>query len=302
MSIILGLNTTPNTKAPPPRNHAWEREFPNVSNKEYHAWPELGSSKCKERLKSAAHFACEVEREESAAFDLGTAAHSLNLEGDSSIFVELPEFSPIETTIPGAKPGTTKKHTITAKAQMEEFQKKHEGKLLIPSKSYKHLMGMHEVFLRNRDAQDLLRGAKVEASFKYLDEGSGLRCKFRPDILRDWECLIPDYKTCESARKYEFEKAIVRFGYHFSAAHYVAGAKRVIKDCWWDFLFIAQEKKPPYAINIIPMSRRDLERSLEFRGKVMNAIANDVEANHFPDYSAKREETCLPAYGFEFVA
>ena len=301
MSILLGEKAPISTFTPPPRNEAWERAFPGVSNKDYHAWPELGSSRCKERLKSAAHFACEYS-EESDDLDLGTCAHSLNLEGDSSIFVEVPEFGPISTMIAGARPGTEKKHTITAKAQMEEFQKKHEGKILLPAKTYAHLMGMHEVFLRNRDAQDLLKGAKVEVSYKYLDPATGLRCKFRGDILRDWECGFWDYKTAVSARRYEFEKAILRYGYHFSAAHYTAGARRVIKDAWWDFGFIAQEKKPPYAINIIPMSRRDLEKSLEFRGKVMLAIAKDIEAKSFPDYSAKREETCLPNYGFEFSA
>jgi exodeoxyribonuclease VIII len=68
----------------------------------------------------------------------------------------------------------------------------------------------------NKEAMALIEGARIENSFFWQDEHSGLLLKARPDILH--ENMIVDLKTCSDACPRAFQSAMVLGGYHLQGA------------------------------------------------------------------------------------
>jgi hypothetical protein len=62
--------------------------------------------------------------------------------------------------------------------------------------------------------------------------------------------VIVDYKTCDNAETQRFMKQAIDLGYDLQAYMYQQGVKENLGEEYL-FVFIAQEKKPPYAVNIL---------------------------------------------------
>jgi len=84
---------------------------------------------------------------------------------------------------------------------------------------------------------------KIEASIFAEDEETGLPLKARPDLWVEDHTLV-DIKTTDDASPDAFARTVTTFGYHLQAAHYLTmtGAE--------NFIFVAVERKAPYAVGI----------------------------------------------------
>ena len=80
--------------------------------------------------------------------------------------------------------------------------------------------------------------------------------KCRPDILiaNDDLHVIVDLKSCNSADTDSFTKECLRLGYDVQAAMYSEGVQTKYPG-EYVFMFIAVEKNPPYAVNIMEMDK-----------------------------------------------
>lgn len=99
----------------------------------------------------------------------------------------------------------------------------------------------------------LLRG-QHEVPFFWTDADTGEKCKVRLDILADMDGVltVADYKTANDARTEPFVHSMFRLGYHLQAYMYTEAVMRNMGLTERpDFVFIVQEKKPPYAVNYI---------------------------------------------------
>lgn len=281
----------------------WEGEQPAQSNEVYHG-PDgfLSSSGIKHMIISPAHFkrlcleAHLLEQEKKEAFELGTVAHSCFLENDYSTFVAMPDFKPIM----GVNSKGNPKVEVTAKAQKEAFEESHQGKIILSHDQHERLTRMMEVIKECRPAQDLLKGSRVEVSFRYLDVESGLKCKFRPDILNLEKGYIADYKTAKSASPHEFAKACARLHYHISASHYVKGCDRLFGEVIKTYYFIVQEKSEPYAVAVYELPMDEIRRAHDMRAKILKKIKKCTEQNHWPDFSEQIIKLHVPGYAYEF--
>ena len=106
----------------------------------------------------------------------------------------------------------------------------------------------------------LLNG-EHELPIFWQDELTGEHCKARLDCLTevDGKHIIVDYKTTSNASTDAFMNTAVKYGYDFQAAMYSEGYKAVTgNDCI--FVFIAQEKTAPYAVNILQADEVFLRR------------------------------------------
>lgn len=97
---------------------------------------------------------------------------------------------------------------------------------------------------------------RAELSGFWTDPPSGIRRRVRFDWLRHTQPgrrrIIADYKTCAAADEESLQKAFVNFGYHRQAAWYLDGAKALCGDDTDPvFVFICQEKTPPYLVNVV---------------------------------------------------
>ncbi len=271
----------------------WEGPLPIESNEAYHSRIELlSSTDIKHIGKSAAHYKAyvldRVVRHESRALDFGDWAHKINIEQKHDDFVVIPSFKPItEKHILKSGPNKgqeTDKVVRTVKDQVEEFEALHPNKTLLTTSEYDNLYFMHDVFLRNPHAQEITRDSLKEQGFAYWDEQHKRRCRFRADWINPTRGVITDYKTAIGASPYEFSKAMARYQYHISAAHYKLGAERIFaRD--FRFILIAQEKVKPFAIGIYEMRKSSMDRAIAQRSKFLMKINEYTQVSSWPDYS-----------------
>jgi hypothetical protein len=270
----------------------WEGVLPEETNEAYHRRPEYSSSDLKYMLDTPLHFKRmviekdQLEKESNKSFDLGSCAHECFLLQDTSLFVALPE--------------GVDRRTKEGKQKYEDFVAANGGKRIITQDQLKNVMGMFEVISSNELVSSFLDGSEVEKGALYLDEKTGLKCKFRPDIINLDKGVIIDYKTAQSAAPHEFSKAAARYYYHLSAAHYIAGAERLWPGKITKYKFIVQQNSYPYALALYDMDASDIFRSLELRDKIMAKIKHCTENDLWPDWSMKILQLSIPGYGFTF--
>jgi hypothetical protein len=111
-------------------------------------------------------------------------------------------------------------------------------------------------------------GAPEQSGF-WIDEPTGIRCRVRFDWLpsiQDGRLIIPDYKTTTDASNDAMQKDIAKYGYNQQADWYETGARALgLGDQTAELLLIAQEKKPPYLVNVI---------GIEFGSRVIAGAKN----------------------------
>lgn len=126
-----------------------------------------------------------------------------------------------------------------------------EGQQIITSADCAVGMSMKEAAEASPYVKRLLEGQR-ELPLFWTDDLTGEPCKARLDCLTevDGKKVIVDYKTTADARTDAFMHAAVKHGYDLQAAMYSEAVKQNtgVEPV---FVFIAQEKTPPYAINIM---------------------------------------------------
>jgi len=218
-----------------------------IPHDEYHAdpcpTPSLSSSVAKVLLRqSPAHAAMQHPKlnnnyvnAESSRFDLGTIAHALLLEDDSSrlITIEADDW-----------------RTKAAKEARDAARA--EGKIPILVKQAAHLLKMVGT------ARDFLRGSELgdmtfqpEQTLAWQEAGTW--CRARPDWLSDDHTLILDYKTTDDANPEAFIRQIARMMYDTQSEFYSRGLEAVTGRRPL-FVFLAQEIESPYACSLVALS------------------------------------------------
>jgi len=249
--------------------------YPGISNRDYHADAALGSTSLKTlATKTPAHYQFDKAHPKSSdAFDLGTVAHSLILEGDRS-GVEVWDF-----------PAWT---TKAAKDAREETRA--AGLIPMLTKEWAQVVAMRDAVMAHPIARTLFTGHKAEQSV-FWEEG-GLMLKCRPDAWKPG--LLIDLKTARDANPNEFGKVAHSFGYHQSAAHYIDGVKAATGE-ELPFHFVLVEKTDPYLVSVVELDWEavNIGRALNERAK--RIYRECVESNTWPGYPAA-EPVSLPMY------
>lgn len=144
------------------------------------------------------------------------------------------------------------------KAAWEAFVSQTEGKTLISEDDSLVMAEMETALEACPLANKLIRGkGESEVPFFWTDKETGEKCKVKVDRLVTWKRrkYVVDYKTTQCAETYRFNSDMWKLGYYMQAAMYTEGVMRAKKMRKRPgFLFVAQEKKPPYSINVIEVS------------------------------------------------
>ena len=207
----------------------------DMSNEDYHAHPAISSSAVKTiSTKSILHWKNAVYKDNSA-FDLGTAVHAMVLEPEKDLVLCGPE---------------NRRGKLWTSAR-EEAQL--EGKTVLTQEDYAICLAMVNSVMSNSAAVDLVSDlcAVKEVSIFGTDKETGLALKARPDIFIPERGILVDLKTTRDAspKRGGFERQFFSLGYHIQAAFY----KYVLELAGYpieDFIFLAVEKEPPYAVQI----------------------------------------------------
>lgn len=212
-----------------------------MNNKDYRQHEGISKSDLFKITKSPLHFHWHMEHPEendSPSLKFGRAVHKYILEKDD-FFNEVAVMPVFD------------RRTKEGKAKAEEFMANAVGKDVISETDFEVIKEMAAVIDGSKYARRLLTG-DTEQSFFWTDEATGETCKCRPDCLCTvgGQKIIVDYKTTEDAETEAFMRSAIKYGYDLQAGMYTEGMKANTGDDYL-FIFVAQEKKPPYAINIV---------------------------------------------------
>jgi len=249
--------------------------YSGISNRDYHASPALGSSSLKTlATRTPAHYQYDRTHPKfSDAFTLGTAAHSLILEGDTSgiVVVEAANW-------------------LTKDAKAAKAEALAAGKQPLLTKEIEQVWAMTHAVMAHPEAWKLFKDHKAEESVFWDEDGLMLKC--RPDAWKPGQLV--DLKTTVNADPREFGKTVHNFGYHQSAAHYIDGVKAATGE-ELPFTFVLVEKTAPYLVSVVELDWEaiDLGRALNDRAK--RIYRECVTTNNWPGYPTA-EPIALPNY------
>lgn len=209
-----------------------------ISNKEYRARDGISSTDLKHIFKSPAHFRYwkDNPQEDTQALLFGRASHKYVLE--TYDFYREFAVAPI-----------CDKRTKEGKVTWNKFVAESKDKDIITQEQFEQIEEMRNVMLATPFVSKLING-EHEVSYFWIDEDTGLKCKVRPDAINHRLKIIVDYKTCDNAETQYFMRKAIDLGYDLQASYYLDGIKANTGEDYI-FVFIAQEKKPPYAVNIL---------------------------------------------------
>lgn len=212
-----------------------------MTNAEYHAHPAISKSNLFRIMESPEKFRYYMDHPQlkTPSLIVGSAFHKWALEPDDfeSEFMVLPDVD---------------RRTRAGKELYQAFLDGSYGREAVSADDFETIKAMTETVRSNRYARTLIDTSQHERSFFWTDELTGEECKCRPDILLDKPNIhiIADLKSCESADTDSFMRDAIKYGYHLQSFMYTDGVRQNTGDTY-QFVFIAVEKKPPYAVNVM---------------------------------------------------
>ena len=262
-----------------------------MDNAEYHAHPAVSKSHLDMVARSPLHYWAryvdpnrEVP-EPTPAMTIGSALHTHVLELDQwdANYVVMPE--------------GIDKRTKAGKAEWEAFCAAANGRQVLVKAEADQIMKMGEAVYSHPAAAALLAlPGMAETTWMWRDESSGLQCKCRPDWLTNDGSLVIDLKTTEDASPRGFQKSVANFRYHVQAAWYLHGLEQSTKRCPEQFVFIAVEKKPPFAVAVYAADADMIREGWRTAERDLEVLATCKDMDRWPGYSEAVEPISLPPW------
>lgn len=191
------------------------------------------------------------------------------------------------------------RRTKAGKEVFAEFEAKAVGKTVIPADMFEQAKEMANALYRNGYAKKLLQGEK-EVPYFWMDELTGEQCKCRVDCLTTVgdRLVVVDLKTTDNAETDAFMRSAVKYQYDLQAAMYSEGVKANTGKQPL-FVFIAIEKKPPYAVNILQADELFVKRGYDLFREYIGMYHDCQQSGDWWGYLGKFNQInnlSLPSY------
>lgn len=158
-------------------------------------------------------------------------------------------------------------------------------KVVLSRKDYDVLLAMRESLFANETAERLIEGAVYESSYFWKDHDSGLMLKSRPDALHS--NMYVDLKTIDDASHHNFQREMVKFGYHIQASMVKDAVKTLTGETLGACINICVEKTYPYSIGIYIIDESAIEAgSEEYKSLLLN-MQSCIINKEFRDYEVQ---------------
>jgi hypothetical protein len=235
------------------------------------------------------------EDDETPAKLFGKAYHSAILEPETfeSRYMVLPPDAPRRPSraqINAKKPSAATLDAIDFWASVTA-----SGKTLLPADDFDTIRFMADALHRDPVCAGLVTGGRREVSLRWVEDvhmpdGSvfQLHHKGRVDNWLDDMDIAVDPKSCLSAHPDAFARAATTMRYHQQHAQYCSGFQhcgRPLKG----FVFLAQEKEPPFVCKPYRMNPVFEERGYELRQRAMQKVASALRSGRWPGYVTRDE-------------
>lgn len=265
----------------------------------YHRNEALSSTGAKKLTapSTPAHFREWFDSPEKASkpFEIGRAAHTVVLGTGAPLHV-------VDADSWQTKAAREERELARDMGRIPVLQKEYEQVQAMADAIRSHpLAGF--LFQRQRyEAGRLIEATGTpEVSLFWRDEMAGVEKRCRLDWLpsrltRDGMLVVPDYKTCVSASDDACDRAVRDYGYHQQGQWNTEG----IEACGLSggapvlFVFVFQEKNPPYLINIKAIERQTMQVAERKNWEAARLFAQCTESGVWPGYSDQVGYASLP--------
>lgn len=144
---------------------------------------------------------------------------------------------------------------------------------------------------KNEIARNLFSSGEIEQSIFFTHKQTGLQVKSRPDLWKD--NVVIDLKTTVDASFRAFQSSASSYGY-FLQAGMIHEALASIDIKMESFIFIAVEKKYPFAVGIYTLDHDALDWGINHFNELMGQFAKCKSLNEWPGFPIL--SLTLPAY------
>ncbi|WP_069751659.1 PD-(D/E)XK nuclease-like domain-containing protein [Streptomyces sp. EN16] len=204
-------------------------------------------------------------------FDLGHAAHLLVLgEGPELEVIDAPDWKKVAT------------RELRDLAYAED-------KVPLLTKDHDMVQAMAAAIRQHPLAGPLFTpGTGVaEQSIFWTDPATGVRCRVRPDWLKQLPglTLCVDYKTIKSADPDTVSKAIRDHAYHQQDALYTDGIWAALQPEDVRFIFVFQSKVAPYLITVRELADQDRDIGRARNERALRIFADCQATGIWPDWT-----------------
>ena len=245
-----------------------------MTEQEYNKAPGIRRSLLWEIRRSPAHLKWRMENppEATPALIFGQALHCMILTPSDfgSQFVFMP---------------AADRRTKAGREAWDAAAEQAQGKTQLPFAWVEQISGMTNAVVFNQAAARLLRGPH-ESSYFWSDSLTNELCKCRTDAETDIGNihLIVDLKSCQDASTDAFMRDALNYGYDVQAAMYTDGYKAVTGQ-EASFVFIAVEKNPPYAVNILQADTLFMQHGQDRYRHLLGLYHEFRQRNQWPGYT-----------------
>lgn len=262
-----------------------------MTDEEYHADPVRGGSLSASGAKlllppsTPAHFKYwrdhRDEQKPKAHFEFGKAAHRMVLgAGPELVGIDFKDW-----------------RTKVAQQAVEEVRER--GAVPLKRDDFDKVHAMAAALRQHPTAASLFapESGLAEQSLFWRDRDTGVMCRVRPDWLPypiDGRMLLADYKTITSADDDSIDKAIGAFGYFIQAPHYVDGAYALGLAEQIDFVFVFQEKEPPFLVRVIQLTASTMAWGDRENTTARRLFAECTRTGRWPGYADEVRLAALP--------
>ena len=255
----------------------------DLDEEDYHADPALSASGAKRLIQTCPaifHWERTHGRPEKRAFDFGHAAHGLVLGiGQPVAVVDADSWR-------------------TKAAQEQQKDAYDAGRVPLLTAEWEQVQAMAEALRKDPLAALVLdpeRGV-AEQSYFWTDERWGVQRRARLDWRTDVGgriCAV-DYKTSVTADPRQIPKRVADFGYHMQDAFYRDAMVAAGLDDDPAFLFVFQEKTPPYLVTVVELDDDAVRAGRARNDRALEVFRDCTEAGIWPGYSDQIELISLP--------
>lgn len=255
----------------------------DIPSEDYFAWDAISNSKLSLLKRSPLHFRTGFSVS-TDAMRIGSLIHTALLEPLAIIarYTVMPDYSnhPENVTANGARSFSSA--TAFVKSMQEQFRKLNHEKEFVSQSELDMMLQLSASVKLNSVARDLLRDGTSEVSIVWTErlDSQEVTCKARIDLLKADAGQFVDLKTTQDAA--EFERSIVKFGYHRQMAFYRRGLASVGIDAepW----LVAVEKSAPYGIRSAPMAADALRVGWKEVSELLATYVACRESDKWPGY------------------
>lgn len=223
--------------------------------------------------KSPLHFKEEMDNppEQTPALVFGAAAHKYILERETfdKEFAVAPKVD---------------RRTKQGKEDYAAFVAGLDGQAVIDEEDFQRIVDMAKAIDSHPTARKYL-GGEHEKAFAWEDCDTGELCKCKADAIGmvEGRLTVTDYKTTDSCENGRFESSCRKYGYQFQAGMYSEGVfmNELERP---DFVFVAQEKKPPYAVRVYFCDKGFVQQGYDKFRELIGLYHECKVSNTWPGY------------------